>query len=258
MKRLLVFFIATTCAVFPSNAQLEDNPSYDQHIARVYAGWGFTRDKTIQHVASQKMFYMGMNVEYAYTGMSNGAWQASFSSPFVYDLLQSVIAVVKTTNRRTVPHFTSFFNVRAGKNLLTTDNFALGAGLAFTDYFALTPYVDEKGESIHLDRYSEPSGWYLTTGPAIFVHAGSEDFLFSLTGSLDFSFYKGQTGRSNEDHIFREPGYESPMFISLNPRIVYKNFFIGYDFTRMIDGGAYAHETKRTATMFGVRGVIGD
>lgn len=262
MKTNYIFFVKVSIALFfvicMSNnvtAQLTKNEANKSHVLRYYFGTGKVKDNSIDYLPAQKLGYFGLNIDYTFSDFESNGKQIAISSPFIYDLLQSVLAGWKSSS---VPHFTSFFNGKFGKNIMNGSSFSLAAGVSLSDYFLLVPNLGSNGEEINSGhQLGEPSGWHLTAGPAIFFNAGNEKIHFSLNACFDLTYATGKTGSRNEQHIFHEASYSKPFFMQINPRITIKNFYIGYDYLKLIDRGGYSHATKRSAIMFGSRIILG-
>lgn len=206
-----------------------------------------------RHVGS----YLGINLDVSYYNFEQWGLRYYLDMKWVTDLSFKAVEFFREEALDARIDFSSMTWHKVGLNVFATDRLCVGVGASFADYIVDLPDWNEDGNFPNERWWQEPSGWWWTAGPALFVDAGVGDFAISLTTSLDIPYLHPKITDDYEANITRIEGYADPRFFYFDLTVNHESgLFMSFDRTTMNDKGTHGIKLKRGDFQFGYRVTI--
>ena len=254
MKRLLTILLFISISV-TSSAQLDEYMKADETLLSFSVNTVSLKNPTLLYEEGQKIgpyFAPGFGLNHYNYDQWELRWGMDFK--WVTDVFPEIYALWDESyiDNVKVPMLSGFWWTNAGTNVYSNDYFNVGVGAHFADYLVEIPDWDSAGNinaggTQLATQYQEPTGWYWSAGPTLYLDAGYKSFFLSVTTNYSFSYWKPPI-REKEylDEINQIQGYSSPHFLYVDVTVNHDSgFFLSLNRTMMIDKGINANEFSR-------------
>lgn len=255
MKKILSVFICLF-GLNSSFAQLSMHSANESWALGLNLSRINVSDKIIGFDAKEKKAFWGVGGEVSYNNFEQWGVRYALDVKWFPDLGHKAFELFRGEGLDPRLEFSGFTWHKLGVNFIATDFFTLGAGLSAADYII---DIHKWNSDTHVPYatngvWQEPSGWYWTAGPALFLDGGIGDFSGALTLSYDISYFHPIVTEDYEANVDEIVDYPTPNFFHIDLTFMHDSgIYFSFDQTRLIDRGVLKHNMTRTDVQLGYR-----
>jgi len=254
MKKILSFlflFPMVHCCVAQTFEDLKIN---DKGALRFYFSFNSMHNKSHFSPEMRSIPFRTLGIEGDVYSFDKGEVRWNVNSKVCDDLIWLIGYTIKNKTSRTPEgdySITGLFWWHYGYNVKSTEKLNISPGFSLSDYMVLMPEEDGISFTGNPSEKEDPHGWFWAAGPNIFIdYALPAKFSLHFNANYDFSFIR----LNNKYKSILDPDYKKPHYfhaaLTLNHN---SGFYLGYQFTRVVDLGYHKNNIVRSEVNLGFR-----